>query len=197
MFSYVFGLKGIFPWGHPRSVYDLVTFEACLGPPVWMRTTRLLGFILWANWYKSVNVSKHDCMAPLFFGFQMRPTDNEIVLTWRAIVSVMTISWVVCLWNTWITWPICGGQQPLYCVRNVKQFLLEANIRNISNFCSNSLDPTFISSSFIPSEEKIYFFFSEVGKEYDFIDKFIVSRVAQICTVRRSVEVSWWGETMV
>ncbi|XP_030202293.1 semaphorin-4A [Gadus morhua] len=43
-------------------------------------------------------------------------------------------------------------------------------------------DPTFVSSSFIPSEEKIYFFFSEVGREYDFIDKFIVSRVAQICT---------------
>ncbi|XP_068560490.1 semaphorin-4B isoform X3 [Cebidichthys violaceus] len=42
-------------------------------------------------------------------------------------------------------------------------------------------DPTFISSSFIPDEEKIYFFFSEVGREYDFIDKFIVSRVSQIC----------------
>ncbi|KAI4818133.1 hypothetical protein KUCAC02_011494, partial [Chaenocephalus aceratus] len=43
-------------------------------------------------------------------------------------------------------------------------------------------DPTFISSSFIPEEEKIYFFFSEVGREYDFLDKFIVSRVSQICT---------------
>ncbi|XP_034561082.1 semaphorin-4A isoform X1 [Notolabrus celidotus] len=42
-------------------------------------------------------------------------------------------------------------------------------------------DPTFISSTFIPDEEKIYFFFSEVGREYDFIDKFIVSRVSQIC----------------
>ncbi|XP_035489360.2 semaphorin-4A isoform X1 [Scophthalmus maximus] len=42
-------------------------------------------------------------------------------------------------------------------------------------------DPTFISSSYIPDEEKIYFFFSEVGREYDFIDKFIVSRVSQIC----------------
>ncbi|XP_058475712.1 semaphorin-4A isoform X1 [Solea solea] len=42
-------------------------------------------------------------------------------------------------------------------------------------------DPTFISSSFIPDEEKVYFFFSEVGREYDFIDKFIVSRVSQIC----------------
>ncbi|KAL3983349.1 mediator of RNA polymerase II transcription subunit 13 [Sarotherodon galilaeus] len=42
-------------------------------------------------------------------------------------------------------------------------------------------DPTFISSTFIPDEEKIYFFFTEVGREYDFIDKFIVSRVSQIC----------------
>uniref|UniRef100_A0A8C7R1P3 Sema domain-containing protein n=1 Tax=Oncorhynchus mykiss TaxID=8022 RepID=A0A8C7R1P3_ONCMY len=43
-------------------------------------------------------------------------------------------------------------------------------------------DPTFISSNFVPSEEKIYFFFSEVGREYDFIDKFTVSRIAQVCT---------------
>ncbi|XP_032392114.1 semaphorin-4A [Etheostoma spectabile] len=42
-------------------------------------------------------------------------------------------------------------------------------------------DPTFISSAFSPDDEKIYFFFSEVGREYDFIDKCIVSRVAQIC----------------
>ncbi|XP_017286193.1 semaphorin-4A isoform X2 [Kryptolebias marmoratus] len=43
-------------------------------------------------------------------------------------------------------------------------------------------DPTFIGSSFIPREEKIYFFFSEVAREYNFIDKLIVSRVSQICT---------------
>ncbi|XP_035769082.1 semaphorin-4D [Neolamprologus brichardi] len=42
-------------------------------------------------------------------------------------------------------------------------------------------DPTFVSSTFIPDEEKLYFFFTEVGREYDFIDKFIVSRVSQIC----------------
>ncbi|XP_037552817.1 semaphorin-4B-like, partial [Nematolebias whitei] len=42
-------------------------------------------------------------------------------------------------------------------------------------------DPTFISSIFIPHEEKIFFFFSEVAREYNFIDKFIVSRVSQIC----------------
>uniref|UniRef100_A0A3P8SI72 Sema domain-containing protein n=1 Tax=Amphiprion percula TaxID=161767 RepID=A0A3P8SI72_AMPPE len=43
-------------------------------------------------------------------------------------------------------------------------------------------DPTFIRSTFLPDEGKIYFFFSEVGREYDFIDKFIVSRISQICT---------------
>uniref|UniRef100_A0A8C5DAN2 Semaphorin-4A-like n=1 Tax=Gouania willdenowi TaxID=441366 RepID=A0A8C5DAN2_GOUWI len=42
-------------------------------------------------------------------------------------------------------------------------------------------DPTFIRASFVPHEEKIYFFFSEVGREYDFIDKFMVSRVSQVC----------------
>ncbi|XP_055732436.1 semaphorin-4A isoform X3 [Salvelinus fontinalis] len=45
-----------------------------------------------------------------------------------------------------------------------------------------TVDPTFISSNFVPSEEKIYFFFSEVGREYDFINKFTVSRIAQVCT---------------
>lgn len=43
-------------------------------------------------------------------------------------------------------------------------------------------DPTFISSTYIASEEKVYFFFSETGREYDFIDKFTVSRIAQVCT---------------
>lgn len=43
-------------------------------------------------------------------------------------------------------------------------------------------DPTFVRSIFIPLEEKIYFFFSEVGREYNFIERFIVSRVSQICT---------------
>ncbi|XP_015194570.2 semaphorin-4A [Lepisosteus oculatus] len=49
-------------------------------------------------------------------------------------------------------------------------------------------DPTFISSTFIPGEsgnDKVYFFFSEVGKEYDFIEKFTVSRIAQVCTSDR------------
>ncbi|KAI4892240.1 hypothetical protein NFI96_028205 [Prochilodus magdalenae] len=43
-------------------------------------------------------------------------------------------------------------------------------------------DPTFISSASIPSENKVYFFFSEIGREYDFIERFTVSRIAQVCT---------------
>ncbi|XP_064201452.1 semaphorin-4A-like [Anguilla rostrata] len=43
-------------------------------------------------------------------------------------------------------------------------------------------DPTFISSAYIPSEGKVYFFFSEEGKEYDYIEKITVPRVAQVCT---------------
>ncbi|KAJ8335213.1 hypothetical protein SKAU_G00408520 [Synaphobranchus kaupii] len=43
-------------------------------------------------------------------------------------------------------------------------------------------DPTFISAAFIPGHEKVYFFFSEEGREYDFIEKFTVSRIAQVCT---------------
>ncbi|MBN3300343.1 SEM4A protein, partial [Amia calva] len=46
-------------------------------------------------------------------------------------------------------------------------------------------EPMFVSSSFIPGDrgnDKVYFFFSELDKEYDFIKKFTVSRVAQVCT---------------
>ncbi|KAK7898262.1 hypothetical protein WMY93_019115 [Mugilogobius chulae] len=46
-------------------------------------------------------------------------------------------------------------------------------------------DPTFIRSVFVPSEEKIYFFFSEVGREYNFLERLLVSRVAQICITKR------------
>lgn len=34
-------------------------------------------------------------------------------------------------------------------------------------------------------DDKIYFFFSEAGKEFDFFDNTIVSRIARVCKVRR------------
>ncbi|CAJ1061247.1 semaphorin-4A-like [Xyrichtys novacula] len=42
-------------------------------------------------------------------------------------------------------------------------------------------DPEFISSSLDLSERKLYFFFSEVGKEFRFIDELQIARVAQVC----------------
>ncbi|XP_037308933.2 semaphorin-4B-like isoform X1 [Pungitius pungitius] len=42
-------------------------------------------------------------------------------------------------------------------------------------------EPTFVGSSHDPSGEKLYFFFSEVGKEFNFQEELRVSRVAQVC----------------
>lgn len=55
-------------------------------------------------------------------------------------------------------------------------------------------DPVFVGSAYIKEslprenpvgdDDKIYFFFSEVGKEFDFFDNTIVSRIARVCKVR-------------
>lgn len=60
--------------------------------------------------------------------------------------------------------------------------------------CIIPSDPTFVGSSFIQEslpkgnavgdDDKIYFFFSEAGKEFDFFDNTIVSRIARVCKVR-------------
>uniref|UniRef100_A0A3B4VE88 Semaphorin-4B-like n=1 Tax=Seriola dumerili TaxID=41447 RepID=A0A3B4VE88_SERDU len=42
-------------------------------------------------------------------------------------------------------------------------------------------EPTFVSSSWDPAERKLYFFFSEVGKEFSFVDELQIARVAQVC----------------
>ncbi|XP_037345277.2 semaphorin-4B [Pungitius pungitius] len=52
-------------------------------------------------------------------------------------------------------------------------------------------DPVFVGSAYIEEsqpignpvgdDDKIYFFFSEAGKEYDFFDNTIVSRIARVC----------------
>ncbi|XP_036931417.1 semaphorin-4A [Acanthopagrus latus] len=42
-------------------------------------------------------------------------------------------------------------------------------------------EPTFVSSSLDPADRKLYFFFSEVGKEFSFIDDLQIARVAQVC----------------
>lgn len=55
-------------------------------------------------------------------------------------------------------------------------------------------DPAFVGSAYIQEslpkgnvvgdDDKIYFFFSEAGKEFDFFDNTIVSRIARVCKVR-------------
>ncbi|KAF7227699.1 semaphorin-4B isoform X1 [Nothobranchius furzeri] len=42
-------------------------------------------------------------------------------------------------------------------------------------------EPTFVSSSFDPEQQKIYFFFNEVGKEFRFTNELRTARVAQVC----------------
>ncbi|XP_060937608.1 semaphorin-4A-like [Limanda limanda] len=54
---------------------------------------------------------------------------------------------------------------------------------NVSQDTSVSLldEPTFVGSASDPAERKLYFFFSEVGKEFSFVDKLQIPRVAQVC----------------
>ncbi|XP_054900895.1 semaphorin-4B-like [Poeciliopsis prolifica] len=59
-------------------------------------------------------------------------------------------------------------------------------------------DPVFVGSAFIEEsqpagnpvgdDDKIYFFFSEAGKEFDFFDNTIVSRIARVCKGDRGGE---------
>ncbi|XP_030638980.1 semaphorin-4A [Chanos chanos] len=53
---------------------------------------------------------------------------------------------------------------------------------SLENSLGSLIEPTFISSSFIPSEGKVYFFLTETAKEYSFMDQLTVPRVAQVCT---------------
>ncbi|KAL2088570.1 hypothetical protein ACEWY4_015469 [Coilia grayii] len=45
-------------------------------------------------------------------------------------------------------------------------------------------DPVFVGSAYMPGrdgDDQIYFFFSETGREFDFFDNTIVSRIARVC----------------
>ncbi|CAN9514459.1 unnamed protein product [Ophioblennius macclurei] len=52
---------------------------------------------------------------------------------------------------------------------------------NLDSSISLLEDPTFVSSWSDLSQKKIYFFFSEVGKEFNFVEKLKIARVAQVC----------------
>lgn len=60
-------------------------------------------------------------------------------------------------------------------------------------------DPEFVSSAFIEQsadsnptgdDDKIYFFFTEVAKEYDLYTKVKVPRVARVCKVTQRLDLN-------
>lgn len=57
---------------------------------------------------------------------------------------------------------------------------------SVLHFCIS--EPTFVSSSLDPAEGKLYFFFSEVGKEFSYVDDLKTARVAQVCKVTANSE---------
>lgn len=70
----------------------------------------------------------------------------------------------------------------------------DANGKKSNCLCVCFSDPEFVSSAFIEEsqvsnptgdDDKIYFFFTEVAKEYDLYTKVKVPRVARVCKVKR------------
>lgn len=59
--------------------------------------------------------------------------------------------------------------------------------------CAVLPDPVFVGSAFLQEslpagnpdgdDDKVYFFFSETGKEFDYFENTIVSRIARVCKV--------------
>lgn len=71
-------------------------------------------------------------------------------------------------------------------VRRVTSTLSSLSVPSLV-FTSCLSEPTFVSSSLDRSDRKLYFFFSEVGKEFSFIDELQIPRVAQVCQVTPSL----------
>lgn len=60
---------------------------------------------------------------------------------------------------------------------------LQAPSTSSSLFTSCISEPKFVTSWLDPFDRKLYFFFSEVGKEFSFVNKLRIARVAQVCKV--------------
>ncbi|XP_071324867.1 semaphorin-4A-like isoform X2 [Trachinotus anak] len=67
----------------------------------------------------------------------------------------------------------------------ISRHLSKPNRPDVSQDSSVSVslleEPTFVSSSADVAERKLYFFFTEVGKEFSFVDELQIARVAQVC----------------
>lgn len=64
-------------------------------------------------------------------------------------------------------------------------------------------DPVFVGSAYLREslpagnpegdDDKVYFFFSETGKEFDYFENTIVSRIARVCKVGAGQRGHTWG----
>lgn len=91
---------------------------------------------------------------------------------------------------------ICMRQRNNAAVTSEFQlFSFQATLMTFQFFLPSLSEPSFVGSAYIQEslprgnvvgdDDKIYFFFSEAGKEFDFFDNTIVSRIARVCKVSR------------
>lgn len=97
----------------------------------------------------------------------------------------------------WCSWILFGERMSEGLKMSVPWILYTVGWLHFSRCCFFSFllsDPAFVGSAYIEEslpkgnlvgdDDKIYFFFSEAGKEFDFFDNTIVSRIARVCKVR-------------
>lgn len=152
--------------------------------------TLRLGFITWrSSPLARVYSARHGCVADgeLYAGTVSNFQGNEPIIykTLSQGTSLKT--------ENSLNWLQGTGKATIFSVsHNAK--VLRWTHEHVFFFSSSSfLDPAFVGSAYIQEslpkgnkvgdDDKIYFFFSEVGKEFDFFDNTIVSRIARVCKV--------------
>ncbi|XP_022529305.2 semaphorin-4A [Astyanax mexicanus] len=71
-----------------------------------------------------------------------------------------------------------SGNEPIISRHFSKEPKNDLSLEKLQNILN---EPTFISSFYTPSEGKVFLFFREDEAEYNFMQRFTVSRVAQVC----------------
>lgn len=154
--------------------------------------TLRLGFITWrSSPLARVYSAGHGCVADgeLYAGTVSNFQGNEPIIykTLSQGTSLKT--------ENSLNWLQGTRKATIYSVyRNVKVLRwTHEQVFFLFFLSSPILDPAFVGSAYIQEslpkgnevrdDDKIYFFFSEVGKEFDFFDNTIVSRIARVCKV--------------
>lgn len=152
-----------------------------------------LGFITWrSSPLVRVYSAHHGCVADgeLYAGTVSNFQGNEPII-YKTLSQGTSLKTENSL--NWLQGTRKATIYPAY--HNVK--VLRWTHESVFFFSSPFLDPAFVGSAYIQEslpkgnevgdDDKIYFFFSEVGKEFDFFDNTIVSRIARVCKVSIAV----------